>query len=74
MTQKILGHSDLVTTDMETGDSLPISQKPYNLSMKHTSLGTEGVRDTGKGRHYSPKCWACPILVVPKWTQLGETP
>ena len=30
------GHTDLVTMDIETGDSLSISQKPYNLSLKHT--------------------------------------
>ena len=23
--------------DIETGDSLPISQKPYNLSLKHAA-------------------------------------
>ena len=24
------GHTDLVTMDIETGNTLPISQKPYN--------------------------------------------
>ena len=31
------GHTGLVSMDIETGDSLPISQKPYNLSLKHTA-------------------------------------
>ena len=31
------GHNDLVTMDRDTGDSPPISQKPYNLSLKHTA-------------------------------------
>ena len=31
------GYTDLVTMDIETGNSPPISQKPYNLSLKHTS-------------------------------------
>ena len=30
------GHTDLVTMDTEMGNSLAISQKPYNLSRKHT--------------------------------------
>ena len=30
-------HTDLVTMDIEIGDSLPISQKPYNISLKHTA-------------------------------------
>ena len=32
---KDFGHINLVTTELETGNSLPISQKPYNLSLKH---------------------------------------
>ena len=35
MTQEDFGHTDLVTMDIETADSLTISQKPYNLSLKH---------------------------------------
>ena len=31
------GHTDLVTMDIETGEILPISQKPYNISLKHTT-------------------------------------
>ena len=30
------GHTDLLTIDKERGDSPPFSQKPYNLSLKHT--------------------------------------
>ena len=32
------GHTDLVTMDMDMGGSLPISQKPYSLPLKHISL------------------------------------
>ena len=31
------GHTDLVTMNKETGDNPHISQKPYNLSLKHTT-------------------------------------
>ena len=34
---KDFGHTDLVPMDIDTGDSPPISQKPYNLSLKHTA-------------------------------------
>ena len=36
MTQRILD-TDLVTMNIETGENPPISQKPYNLSLKHTA-------------------------------------
>ena len=36
MIQKTLGILNLMTMDIETGDNLPISQKHYNLSLKHT--------------------------------------
>ena len=31
-------HTNLVTKDIETGDSPPISHKPYNLSLQNTTL------------------------------------
>ena len=34
---EVFGHTELVTMDIEAGDSLPISQKPYNISLKHTT-------------------------------------
>ena len=30
------GHTDLLTIDVEIGDSVPVSQKQYNLPLKHT--------------------------------------
>ena len=31
------GHSDIADMDIQTGDSLPVSQGQYNLPLKHTS-------------------------------------
>ena len=30
-----IGETPLITMDMDTGDSLPVCQKPYNLPLKH---------------------------------------
>ena len=51
-------NTDLVTMDIETRDSLPISQKPYNLSSKHIMWVQKGIRDTVKGKNYCPKCFS----------------
>ena len=32
-----IGHTQLVTVDIDTGDSLPVCQKPYTLPLKHYS-------------------------------------
>ena len=62
------GHTDLATMDREIGDSPPISQKPYNLSLKHTTWVQKELETLEKVgiivRSVSP--WASPIMVVPK--------
>ena len=35
-----IGHTQLVTMDIDTGDSPPICQKPYTLPLEHYNLGT----------------------------------
>ena len=42
------GHTDLVAMDIETEDSLPISQKPYNISLKHTAWVQKELETLGK--------------------------
>ena len=32
-----IGHTQLVTMDIDTGDSPPVCQKPYTLPLKHYS-------------------------------------
>ena len=65
-----IGKTPLLEVEIDTGDSLPITQKPYTLPLKHTEwvqreleiLEKAGV----KVRSVSP--WASPIVVVPKRT------
>ena len=62
--------------DIETGNSPPISQKPYNLSLKHTAWVQKELEALEKAGIIvqSVLLWAIPIVVVPKWTQPIEPP
>ena len=62
--------------DIDTGDSLPISQKPYNLSLKHTTWVQKELETLEKAGIIicSVSPWTNPIVVVPKRNQLGEPP
>ena len=44
-----IGKTPLITMEIETGDSPPVCQRPYNLPLKHIDWGTKGTRYTGKG-------------------------
>ena len=35
MNNKDIGHTNLITMDIDTGDSLPFAKKPYTLPLKH---------------------------------------
>ena len=54
--------------EIDTGDSLPITQKPNTLSLKHTEWVQRELEILEKAgvivRSVSP--WASPIVVVPK--------
>ena len=71
-----IGRTPLVTMEINTGDSPPISQRPYNLSLKHSD-GVQKELDTLEKagvitRSVSP--WASPIVIVPKKMDSGEPP
>ena len=71
-----ISHTQLVTMDIDTGDSPPVCQKLYTLPLKHYSwvqqeietLEWAGVIKKG----ISP--WASPIVVVTKKSSPGEPP
>ena len=71
-----IGKTPLLEVEIDTGDSLPITQKPYTLPLKHTTWVPRELEILEKAvvivRSVSP--WASPIVVVPKRTAPGEPP
>ena len=66
----------LVEMEIDTGDSPPITQKPYTLPLKHDEWVQKELEILEKAgvivRSVSP--WASPKVVVPKRTAPGEPP
>ena len=71
-----IGRTQLVTMDIDTGDSPPISSRPYTLALKHHRWVQEEIETLERAgvitKGMSP--WASPIVVVPKKSQPGEPP
>ena len=71
-----IGHTQLVTMHVDTGDSPPIYQKPYTLPLKHYSWVQQEIETLEQAgiikKSLSP--WASPIVVVPKKSGPGEPP
>ena len=71
-----IGKTPLLEVEIDTGDSLPITQKPYTLPLKHTEWVQRELEILEKAgvivRSVSP--WASPIVVVPKRAAPGEPP
>ena len=71
-----IGKTPLITMDIDTGDSPPVCQKPYNLPLKHREWVQKELETLEKAgvivRSISP--WASPIVIVPKKTEPGEPP
>ena len=71
-----IGQTPIVMMDIDTGDSPPISQRPYNLPLKHADWVQKELDTLEKAgvttRSVSP--WASPIVTVPKKTEPGKPP
>ena len=71
-----IGKTPLITMEIETGDSPPVCQRPYNLPLKHIDLVQKELNTLEKAgvitRSVSP--WASPIVIVPMRMALGEPP
>ena len=69
-----IGRTKLVKMDINTGDSPPVSSRPYTLPLKHyewvqreiESLERAGVITKSMSK------WASPIVIVPKKSAPGE--
>ena len=70
-----IGSTQLVTMDIDMGDSPPVCQKPYTLPLKHYNYvqEIETLKCAGVIRK-SISPWANPIVVVPKKSAPGEPP
>ena len=71
-----IGKTPLLEVEIDTGDSLPITQKPYTLPLKHTEWVQRELEILEKARVIvrSVSPWASPIIVVPKRTALEKPP
>ena len=71
-----IGKTPLLEMEIDTGDSPPITQKPYTLPLKHAAWVQKELEILEKAgvivRSVLP--WASPIVVVPKRTVPGEPP
>ena len=71
-----IGKTPLITMEIDTGDSPPVCQRPYNLPLKHADWVKKELEMLEKAgiisRSISP--WASPIVIVPKKTEPGEPP
>ena len=71
-----IGKTPLLEVEIDTGDSLPVTQKPYTLPLKHTTWVQRELEILEKARVIvrSVSPWASPIVMVPKRTAPGEPP
>ena len=71
-----IGRTKLVKMDIDTGDSPPVSSRPYTLSLKHyewVQREIEFLEHAGVITKSVSK-WARPIVIVPKKSAPGEPP
>ena len=71
-----IGHTNLATMHVDTGDSSPICQKPYTLPLKHNSWVQQEIETLECvgviKKSISP--WVSPIVMVPRKSSPGEPP
>ena len=71
-----IGRTQLITMDIDTGDSPPVSSRPHTLALKHHQWVQDEIETLERAgvitKSMSP--WASPIVVVPKKSQHGEPP
>ena len=71
-----IGRTKLVKMDIDTGDSPPVSSRPYTLPLRHyewVQREIESLEHAGVITKSMSK-WASPIVIVPKKSAPGEPP
>ena len=71
-----ISRTKLIKMDIDTGDSPPISSRPYTLPLKHyewVQREIESLEWAGVIKK-SMSNWASPIVIVPKKSAPGEAP
>ena len=63
-----IGTTPLTSMTIDTGNSDPVSQKPYPIAMKHYQWVKDEIEKllAAKVIHTSCSSWSAPIIVVPK--------
>ena len=63
-----IGATPLTEMTIDTGDSEPVSQKPYPIAVKNYQWVKDEIEKllTVKVIHSSRLSWSAPIIVVPK--------
>ena len=66
--QDDIGHTKLLTMDIDTGANPPIMQKPYTLTLKHSQWVCEELEMLVKSEIISKSVssWSGPIVMVSK--------
>ena len=66
-----IGHTPLVTMDIDTGDGPPVCQKPYSLPLKHVEWVQKELEILERAGvvQGSMSPWASPMVIVPKKTE-----
>ena len=71
-----IGHTNLITMDIDTGDSPPSAKKPYTLLLKHYDWVQQEIESLERAgvitRSVSP--WASPVIMVLKKSAPVELP
>ena len=69
-----IGRTKLVKMDIDTGDSPPVSSRPYTLPLKHYEWVQREIESLERVITKSMSKWVSPIVVVPKKSAPGEPP
>ena len=71
-----IGRTKLVKMDIDTGDSPPVSSRPYTLPLKHYEWVQREIESLERAGVITKSIskWASPIVIVPKKSAPGEPP